>query len=98
MSIRNFILALKDQLPLSRAFRNFVITRNAWGMFHKNSHENRSNGKPKVSYNTRASAEKAALSMQKKYGYYYSVYKCCWCDGFHIGRNRTSIETKEKIS
>jgi hypothetical protein len=47
-------------------------------------------GKPKVMYNTKATAEKAALSMKKKHGYHYSPYKCLWCDGYHIGRNRSN--------
>lgn len=26
--------------------------------------------------------------MEKKNGVHYSVYKCIYCDGYHIGRNR----------
>ncbi len=88
--INNFFLALYDQLPLSRAWRNFVITRNAWGLFHKNSHVAQGTGKPKVSYGSKESAIKAAESMKRKYGNHYSPYKCIWCDGFHIGKNRHS--------
>lgn len=88
MKIRNLILGLKEQLPLKRAFRNFFITGNAWGLFHKNSHIRQDNGKPKVMYNTRASAEKAAESMKAKQGKHFSVYKCIYCDGYHLGKNR----------
>ena len=87
MRLRNLYLGLKDQLPFSRFIRNFFITRNAWGLLHKRSHENAS-GKPKVSYGSKESALKAAASMQKKNGCYFSTYKCIFCDGFHIGRNR----------
>lgn len=88
MKLRNIILALRHQLPLKRMFRNFVVTRNAWGLFHKNSHIAQGTGKPKVQYNTLASAEKAAASMEKKYGGVFKPYKCVFCDGFHIGKNR----------
>ena len=90
MKIKNLLIALKYQLPLKRAFRNFFITRNAWGMFSKYSHENK-NGKSKVMYNTYESAFKASKSMEKKYNFHYSVYKCIFCDGFHIGKNRDCI-------
>ena len=88
MKIRNLFLALKYQLPLKRAFRNFVITRNAWGMFHKNSHIAQGSGKPKVMYGSIASAEKACKSMEKKYDGKFRPYKCVFCDGFHIGKNQ----------
>jgi len=88
MKIRNIYLALKEQGPLSRAWHNFIVTGNAWGMFHKNSHERFDTGKPKVMYNRKTSAEKAATSMKKKYDKHFSVYKCVYCDGYHIGKNR----------
>ena len=31
--------------------------------------------------------EKAAEAMGKKHGVHFSVYKCAWCDGWHIGKN-----------
>ncbi len=86
MKLRNILLGLKDQLPLKRLVKN-LVTGNAFGMFHKRSHIN-DNGKPKVMYNTKATAIKSALSMQKKTGNYFSNYKCIFCDGYHIGKNR----------
>lgn len=88
MKIRNLILGLRGQLPLKRAFRNFFITRNAWGLFSINSHTRRDTGKSKVTYNTYESAKKAADSMEKKQGKHFSVYKCIFCDGYHLGKNR----------
>jgi len=64
------------------------VTGNAWGMFSKNSHIAAYSGKPKVEYPTKASATKAAESMGKKKGVHFSTYKCVWCDGYHIGKNR----------
>lgn len=88
MKLKNIILALKDQGPVKRAFRNFVITRNAWGLFHKNSHWRGDSGQEKVMYNTKATALKSAEAMGKKRGIHFSVYKCIYCDGYHLGRNR----------
>lgn len=87
MKLRNIYLVIKDQLPVKRFFRNFFVTRNAWGLFHKNSHVNQTSGKDKISYGSKESATKAAISMSKKKGCYFSNYKCLHCDGYHIGRN-----------
>lgn len=86
--LKNIGLVIKDQMPLSRAFRNFVITRNAWGLFHINSHISQGTGNPKIKYNTKASATKAAAAMHKKYGHWYSNYKCLHCEGYHVGKTR----------
>jgi hypothetical protein len=88
MKLKNLYLALKEQGPLKRAFRNFLITGNAWGLFHKNSHIRQDTGKPKVMYNTKETALKSAESMGKKRDCHFSTYKCIYCDGYHIGKNR----------
>ena len=88
MNIRNLILVIQDQMPVKRFIRNFLVTRNAWGLFHINSHIAQGTGKPKVAYNTKKSAVKAAEAMGKKYGKHYSPYKCAHCSGFHVGKNR----------
>ena len=88
MRIKNLILALKEQGPFKRAYRNFVVTRNAWGMFHTNSHQRADTGKLKIMYNTKKTAVKSAESMSKKFDKHFSVYKCVFCDGYHIGKNR----------
>ena len=88
MKIRNIILALKEQGPLKRAWRNFVVTRNAWGMFHMSSHKRGDTGKLKVMYNTKETATKASNGMNRKMGKHFSVYKCIYCDGYHLGKNR----------
>lgn len=87
MKFKNLILALYEQCPPKRAFRNFLITGNAWGLFSVRSHQ-RENGKLKVMYNTKESALKAAESMEKKMKKHFSVYKCIYCDGYHLGKNR----------
>lgn len=88
VKIKNIILALYEQGPIKRAYINFLVTRNAWGMFHKKSHL-RENGEEKIMYNTtKNSAIKAAESMNKKMNKHFSVYKCIYCDGYHLGKNR----------
>ena len=87
MKLKNIILALKDQGPFKRFIRNFFITRNAWGLFHINSHIAQGTGKPKVSYNTRETAVKSAEAMEKKYEGIFRAYRCAHCGKFHIGKN-----------
>jgi len=88
MKLRNILLALKDQLPITRLLRN-IWKGHVFGLFHSRSHMN-ANGKPKVMYNTKASATKAAEAMGKKHGVWFSNYKCMRCDGYHIGKNRAN--------
>lgn len=87
MKLKNVLLAFKDQMPLKRFIRNFFITGNALGLFSIRSHA-REDGTPKVKYNTKATALKAAESMSKKKGVHFSAYKCMHCDGYHLGKNR----------
>jgi len=87
IKLRNFVLALRDQGPFLRFFRN-LRKGHLWGLIHQNSHVSQGSGKPKVMYNTKATAMKSAAAMAKKNGFYYSNYKCVFCDGYHIGRNR----------
>lgn len=92
MTPRNLILALRDQLPLSRAFHNFFVTGVAWGLFSRNSHIALSTGEPKVYYPSKKKALGAAAWMTKKHGGTFSSYKCAFCDGYHVGRSRTREE------
>ena len=85
---KNFKIWFKDQIKRKTFFRNFFVTRNAWGAFSINSHVNQTTGNPKVMYNTIKSAQKAAESMSKKHGKHFSYYKCLFCDGYHVGKNR----------
>ena len=84
----NLKIWLKDQLKRKVWFKNFFITRNAWGAFSINSHMNQHTNKEKVMYNTVEGAKKAAEAMSKKRGVHFSYYKCLFCDGYHVGKNR----------
>lgn len=94
---RNLFLAVRDQLPLDRAFRNFFVTGIAWGLFSPNSHVLLSTGQPKIPYSSKKKALKAAGKMQTKHGGRFSAYKCAFCDGYHVGRSRTRQEAKERV-
>jgi hypothetical protein len=84
--LKNLYLGLVEQGPFSRAFKNFFITGNAWGLFHKRSHY-REDGSEKMGL-SKKSAIKAAKKMEEKHSKHFSVYKCIYCDRYHIGKNR----------
>lgn len=94
---KNFKIWITDQFKRKTFFRNFFITRNAWGAFSINSHINQHNLKPKVMYNTVKSAQKAADAMGKKNNTHFSYYKCLFCDGYHIGKNRDNKTEYDKL-
>lgn len=68
IKLNNLYLGIIEQGPFKRAWRNFVVTRNAWGMFSKNSHRRADTGKLKVMYNTKASAQKQLILWVRKWG------------------------------
>jgi len=84
--IKNLILGIRDQLPLSRLIRN-LRTGNVFGLFHPRSHANE-NGKLKVGYNTKKTANKVANQMTEKHGKHFSNYRCIYCSKYHLGKNR----------
>lgn len=66
MKLKNIYLALKDQGPFKRFMRN-LFKGHLIGLISKRSHVN-ANGKPKVMYNTKASAVKSCSILRKKKG------------------------------
>lgn len=87
ISFKNCILAIWNQLTRNGAWRNIFVTHNAFGIFSEYSHISRRSGKPKIPYPNKKVALRAAEAMGKKHGVHFSVYKCAWCDGWHIGKN-----------
>ena len=87
MKIKNLFKAIIYQFKKPNWFKNWFITRNAFGIFSMHSHVNK-NGNTKVGYPKETSAIKAADSMGKKHNTHFSVYKCAHCDFYHIGKNR----------
>jgi len=86
MKLRNLWLAFHDQLPFSRFLRN-LRKGHVLGLFHKRSHLTQT-GTPKVSYGSKVSAQKAAAAMTAKRNIWFSNYKCLYCNGYHLGKNR----------
>lgn len=86
MKLKNLILGLKDQGPLTRFVRN-LLKGHVLGLFSKRSHFNQ-NGSEKIKYNTKQTAIKSAEKMRQKHGKWFSNYKCIYCDGYHLGKNR----------
>ena len=97
MKLKYIYLALKEQGPLKRFFRNFFITKNGWGLFSKYAHYTK-NGKEKIGRSTKDKARKMADKMATKTGYYYSVYRCPRCGKWHIGKNRDSTRKSVRDS
>lgn len=95
---RNFKIWIIDQIKRKRFFYNFFISRNVWGAFSINSHINQHTGQPKVIYNTIKSAHKSTEAMGKKHNTHFSYYKCLFCDGYHIGKNRDNKTEYDKFS
>ena len=87
MKIKNLFLAIYDQVTRKGAWRNIFVTHNAFGIFSRYSHTACGSGKLKMSYPMKAVALKAAEAMGEKHGVHFSVYKCAWCDGWHVGKN-----------
>ena len=92
---------LKDQLSQPDWFRYLIVNRSAWGAFSVYAHARRSDGKAKISYKSKAKAEKAAFDMAKRYGYPFTTYKCLFCDGWHVSRavkRNTEGKTTEEVA
>jgi hypothetical protein len=86
--VKNTFLVIKDQMPVSRFYRNFFVTKNAWGLLSRNSHVSSVSGKEKIKYNRKTTAVGAAEQMKIKTGNHFAPYKCLFCEGYHIGKTR----------
>lgn len=96
IKLRNLPSWIKHQLNLDGWVQRLFIQRSAWGAFSVYSHIKRSNGKPKIAYSTKNKAENAAVDMAKKYGKSFTVYKCLFCDGWHVSQDAHGVPVQEK--
>lgn len=108
MNIKTCIISLKairlryigtwllDQIRQPGWFDNLVVSRRSWGAFSIYAHRRRSDGRPKASYYTRESAQKAADSFAKKHKVPFAVYKCLFCKDWHLSKvgDHLAISTK----
>lgn len=98
MKIKNLLLSIIDQVNREGAFRNIFVTHNALGIFSIHSHISSRSNKPKVEYSSKEAAQKSAQAMSQKLGVHFSVYKCAFCDGWHIGKNaQNKIVQPERV-
>lgn len=61
--------------------------KKSWGVFSEYAHIRRSDRLPKKASDTKIQAQKTADFMAKKYGGSYSIYKCVYCNGWHIAKD-----------
>lgn len=98
MKIKNLLLSIIDQVNREGAFRNIFVTHNALGIFSIHSHISSRSNKPKVEYSSKEAAQKSTQAMSQKMGVHFSVYKCAFCDGWHIGKNaQNKIVQPERV-
>lgn len=96
IKFKNLPVWIKHQLNLDGWVKRLFIKRSAWGAFSVYSHIKRSNGKPQNAYSTKSKAENAAVDMAKKYGKSFTVYKCLFCDGWHVSQDAHGVPVQEK--
>ena len=87
---------LVGQISRPDWFRRLFLQRTTWGAFSIYSHIKRSSGKPKIAYSTKSKAENAVMDMAKKYGKPFTVYKCLFCDGWHVSQDAYGLPIQEK--
>lgn len=86
IKVRQIPVWFRDQLGQPGWFARLFIDRKAWGAFSIYSHMRRSDGKPKNAFPTREKAQKSADNMSRKYNAAFAVYKCMFCDGWHVSK------------
>lgn len=88
VTVKNLWNGLADQGPFLRFIKN-LCKGHIFGLFSKRSHFT-SLGPPKVGYDKKETAVKAAKAMQLKKGVYFSNYRCIYCGKYHLGKNRAN--------
>ncbi|MDE5585578.1 MAG: hypothetical protein K2I92_04445 [Muribaculaceae bacterium] len=86
LSFRNIGRWLTDQLSYPKT----LLKKKSWGVFSVYAHLRRSDRLPKKASPNREKALATAGFMADKYGGSYSIYKCVFCDGWHIAKDSTS--------
>ena len=88
------VLWLVDQFRQPGWFRRLLIKGNAWFAFSIYSHIGKKDGKEKTSFALRKQAKKNADKLSVAVGTPYIVYKCLYCDGWHVGKD-SSVEDSD---
>ena len=87
---------LADQLGQPGWFRRFFVKGNAWGAFSIYSHIQKSDGKPKIQFPLQAQAQKNANKLSEGIGVPFTLYKCLFCDGWHVAKD-SSAKGERKV-
>lgn len=93
ISINNLCIWFCDQMKHPWT----LFERKTWGVFSKFAHLRKSDQRTKKAHMTKEKALKAAESMSKKYGSEYSVYKCLYCDGWHVAKASDKTIAKPQV-
>ena len=83
ISIINIWRWFSEQIGHPKTF----FQRKTWGVLSPFAHFRRSDHSPKQAYRTKEKAAAVAMEMGQKYGGAYSIYKCVYCDGWHIAKD-----------
>lgn len=91
ITFKNIWLLIKDQMPIKnliyQLYKGQLLRK-----FNLRSHL-RDTGESKIMYAKRSSAMKAKISMESKNrGTEFTVYKCLYCRGFHLGANKYKLD------
>ncbi len=96
IKFKELAIWLKDQL----SHPHTLFKRKTWGVFSVYAHVRRSDKRVKSSSPTKEQAIDASKLMSQKYGGQYNVYKCLYCNGWHLAKVQgldtdvTQIQTK----
>lgn len=88
IKFKNLIFGVVFQISQPEFYVNKRFRQNMRGIFHINSHIAKNSKTPKQTYGHYETALRAAGRMHEKTGKEYRVYKCIYCDSWHIGKPR----------
>lgn len=92
ISFRNVCAWLADQMT----HPSTLFQCKSWGVFSVYAHVRRSDRRPKAECDTKERALTTADFMAEKYGGKYSVYKCVYCDGWHVAKEPQSSSKSQE--
>lgn len=92
VSFKNIGVWFADQLSHPAT----LFSRKSWGIFSVYAHIRRSDRMPKKASPDKEKALQTAMYMSNKYGGRYSIYKCVFCDCWHIAKE--SETTQKEIN
>lgn len=92
ISFKNVCIWLADQI----SHPSTLFQRKSWGVFSVYAHVRQSDRRPKAISDTKERALATADFMTEKYGGQYSVYKCVYCNGWHVAKESQSSSQSQE--